>query len=136
MGMRCEDFPCCGHESGCCPDYDESGKQINMKCTCGAVLPINNRSSICDSCLSRPEPGEYDDQEYDDRADEKDCPECDGCAEFSKSCGAYVCNDCEHHIGLARCYCGWSASGGNGRQELEEMGETIEPEDGGFFGDY
>lgn len=48
---RCEDFPCCGHESGCCPSFDESGNQLNMVCTCGAELPVNNRSSICDSCL-------------------------------------------------------------------------------------
>ncbi len=48
---RCEDFPCCGHELGCCPDYDSSGKQLNMKCTCGATLPIGRKSSICDTCL-------------------------------------------------------------------------------------
>lgn len=47
----CEDFPCCGHEQGCCPDYDESGRQLNMKCTCGATLPLKSRFSICDSCL-------------------------------------------------------------------------------------
>jgi hypothetical protein len=29
---------------------------------------------------------------------------------------------------LDRCYCGWSVSGGNGREELEEMGEVIEPD--------
>ena len=33
-------------------------------------------------------------------------------------CGANVCDDCEYHDGLARCYCGWSESGGDGRQEL------------------
>jgi hypothetical protein len=49
--MRCEDFPCCGHESGCCPDYDEAGKQLNMKCICGKTLPITHHSSICDDCL-------------------------------------------------------------------------------------
>jgi hypothetical protein len=48
---RCEDFPCCGHENGCCPSFDESGNQTNMICTCGAELPVNNRYSICDSCL-------------------------------------------------------------------------------------
>lgn len=74
---RCEDYPCCGHEQGCCPDYDESGRQLNMRCTCGAVLPVSNRYSICDSCLNTPEPGEdpgdyydcgendyYDDEDY------------------------------------------------------------------------
>lgn len=49
--MPCEDFPCCGHENGCCPDFDESGKQMNMVCTCGTKLPVNNRSSLCNSCL-------------------------------------------------------------------------------------
>ena len=68
---RCEDFPCCGHELGCCPDFDpDTGKQLNMKCVCGAVLPINNRSSICDGCLIDPDdPDQYldpgDDEDYD-----------------------------------------------------------------------
>ena len=48
---RCEDFPCCGHEAGCCPDFDDAGRQLNMVCTCGAVLPVNERYSICDACL-------------------------------------------------------------------------------------
>jgi len=52
---RCEDFPCCGHELGCCPDYDESGKQLNMVCVCGAKLPITNRFSICNACLRDPD---------------------------------------------------------------------------------
>lgn len=58
---RCEDYPCCGHELGCCPDYDpDTGRQLNMKCTCGAVLPVNNRYSICDSCMN--------DERYDEEA--------------------------------------------------------------------
>ena len=48
---------------------------------------------------------------------------------MSRYCGARVCDDCGDHQGLARCFCGWSRSGGNGRAELVEMGETIEPED-------
>lgn len=48
---HCEDYPCCGHESGCCPDFDESGEQLNMKCVCGATLHIKSRYSICDSCM-------------------------------------------------------------------------------------
>jgi hypothetical protein len=49
----CEDYPCCGHEQGCCPDFDpETGEQLNMKCTCGASVPINSRSSLCSSCLN------------------------------------------------------------------------------------
>ena len=50
---RCEDFPCCGHELGCCPDYSESGKQLNMVCTCGAKVSIYSQFSICDGCMSR-----------------------------------------------------------------------------------
>lgn len=52
---RCEDFPCCGHELGCCPDFDESGRQLNMKCVCGATVPLTSRSSLCERCLRDPE---------------------------------------------------------------------------------
>lgn len=55
--------------------------------------------------------------------------ECGGNYYFSNYCGAYVCDSCYNHKGLARCYCGWTASGDDGRQELIEMGETIDPED-------
>ena len=48
---------------------------------------------------------------------------------FDRYCAARVCVICGDHKGLARCYCGWSRSGGDGRRELIEMGETIEPED-------
>lgn len=55
---------------------------------------------------------------------------CNGTAYFARFCGAYVCDECEQHIGLARCYCGWSETApGKGYLELIEMGETIEPED-------
>jgi hypothetical protein len=48
----CEDFPCCGHEPGCCPDYDSvTGQQINMVCICGAKLPLTNKYSICKGCI-------------------------------------------------------------------------------------
>lgn len=46
-------------------------------------------------------------------------------------CGASVCVWCDNHLSLdmeqqlARCFCGWSRSGGNGYQEMLEMGETI-----------
>lgn len=48
---------------------------------------------------------------------------------FARYCGAYVCDECEDHRGLARCYCGWAASGGDGRAELLDMGEVIDPEE-------
>ncbi len=50
---------------------------------------------------------------------------CEERAYFSVSCAAYICSGCGAHVDLARCWCGWSASGGNGRRELIEMGETI-----------
>lgn len=53
MMAMCEDFPACGHENGCCPDFDESGNQLNMVCTCGAKLPVTSRYSICRSCMDR-----------------------------------------------------------------------------------
>lgn len=48
---------------------------------------------------------------------------------MSQYCGANVCDKCGDHKGLARCYCGWSRDGGDGRRELTELGETIEEED-------
>lgn len=54
---------------------------------------------------------------------------CGGLFEFSRYCGALVCTDCDNHRTMARCFCGWSSSGRNGRAELIEDGETIEPED-------
>jgi len=54
---------------------------------------------------------------------------CGGEMRLSSYCGAYVCDECDNHDGLARCYCGWSLTSSDGRRELEEMGETIEPED-------
>lgn len=77
--MTCEDFPCCGHEPGCCPDFDEAGNQLNMVCVCGAKLPIDNPSSCCDACLRDPddpceeqwwEEGEQDG--WDDECDDDD----------------------------------------------------------------
>lgn len=47
---------------------------------------------------------------------------------FSKHCGAEVCSNCGDHKGLARCFCGWSKSGQDGRKELRSMGEQIDPE--------
>ena len=50
--------------------------------------------------------------------------------EYEEYCFANVCWHCREHrrLGrtLARCYCGWSQSGGDGRAELIEMGENLE----------
>jgi len=48
--------------------------------------------------------------------------------EFSRACGAHICEHCDDHKNLARCFCGWARSGGDGRLELIEMGETIDEE--------
>jgi transposase InsO family protein len=58
---------------------------------------------------------------------EKPCERCGkDTVEFNTYCGARVCCECGHHKGFARCYCGWSVSGQDGRRELEELGETID----------
>jgi len=62
--MACEDFPCCGHESGCCPDFDSSGRQLNMRCICGAVVPLSSRSGLCPGCLNGPDEDGYQDDHY------------------------------------------------------------------------
>ena len=59
---------------------------------------------------------------------------------FSQGCGANVCQGCGLHAHLsfedgslpqelARCWCGWSDTGGNGRGELWELGEDLMGDD-------
>lgn len=49
---------------------------------------------------------------------------------MARYCGVRVCENCEHHEGLERCYCGWSLTApGQGRAELIDMGERIEEEE-------
>lgn len=44
----CEDYPCCGHEAGDCPDSEG-----RFKCViCGRRMPIGQTSSICNYCRS------------------------------------------------------------------------------------
>ena len=59
---------------------------------------------------------------------EKTCPKCQDSMRMSNHCGAWVCENCDNHEGMARCFCGWSLSGDDGRRELEEMGEVIDPD--------
>ncbi len=82
---RCEDFPCCGHEAGCCPDFDpDTGEQLNMKCTCGATVPIDSPSSLCAGCLnSDPDGFDPDDnQEYPEDEDALDYDDDEGPDEY------------------------------------------------------
>ena len=56
--------------------------------------------------------------------------------EFNRHCGANVCTelriteegayDCDDHEGFVRCYCGWAADGGDGRDQLRDMGENLD----------
>ena len=62
---RCEDFPCCGHESGDCPDRDEQGNETWRCAKCRATLPKGARSSLCNSCLQDISSGDADDWEDD-----------------------------------------------------------------------
>ncbi len=55
--------------------------------------------------------------------------QCGGTYEFARGCGCMICNRCDDHKGLCRCFCGWAASGGDGYQELLDEGEVIESED-------
>lgn len=62
---RCEDYPCCGHEPGDCPD--SSGR---MKCVeCGKRLKKDSTSSICPPCtcsmLRSNSDADYQDSYYD-----------------------------------------------------------------------
>ncbi|MGA1354983.1 MAG: hypothetical protein ACO32I_09450 [Candidatus Limnocylindrus sp.] len=61
---------------------------------------------------------------------EVQCSSCGATMSRSRYCGVLVCDndECGHHKGLVRCYCGWSLSGGDGYAELEEWGETIDTE--------
>lgn len=47
---RCEDYPCCGHEPGDCPDA-----QGRFKCVgCGRRVPRTRHNSYCsDRCMRR-----------------------------------------------------------------------------------
>lgn len=57
-------------------------------------------------------------------------PKCEHDYEWSNYCACEICSKCDDHKDRCRCWCGWSLSGRNGRLELEEMGETIDPEPG------
>lgn len=71
--MRCEDFPCCGHEPGCCPDYNpETGEQLNMKCVCGASVPLTSHVSLCDACLRSDNYDDVVDDAWNDYPDEEE----------------------------------------------------------------
>jgi hypothetical protein len=83
----CEDFPCCGHEQGCCPTFI-GGKQVNMRCTCGASVPLSSHSSICRDCRQAMQ-DQFDDCDDDDDSDDSGdyCHYCDGWEGDGCGCG-------------------------------------------------
>jgi transposase-like protein len=52
---RCEDYPCCGHESGDCPRIDSRGRERWRCVECGKTLSLRASSSICAGCMRRAE---------------------------------------------------------------------------------
>lgn len=51
--MPCEDYPCCGHQSGDCPRVDRHGREWWTCVQCGKRLPKNAPSSICSACMRK-----------------------------------------------------------------------------------
>lgn len=68
---QCQDYPCCGHENGCCPSYDALGRQLDMVCICGARLPVTAPYSICHHCMKQKcdEEGVSDEEAMDEAWD-------------------------------------------------------------------
>ena len=45
---------------------------------------------------------------------------------IDKECGVWICIHCGYHKDIIACYCGWSITGLDGRQYLQDKGEDIE----------
>ena len=102
------------------------GTHVNPSIDCGGISAedFNNDPDLAEG---------YRDGLYDQPCNlcngEKVIPTKEGCQhDYQKvrGCGVEVCNSCGDHKGLERCFCGWSRSSGDGRRELEEMGENVE----------
>lgn len=55
------------------------------------------------------------------------CPDCKRRRSFtfSNTCGVYLCDTCDHHLGLARCFCGWNLQPG---ERLEDDDPSYDDE--------
>lgn len=62
MSTRCEDYPCCGHEPGGCPNEDGSFSC----CRCGIRMPKGNRSAMCNRCHEYYRRRNYEDDPYEE----------------------------------------------------------------------
>lgn len=96
--------------------FDEYGDQDAMDCADGDYNTWEENQVFLDR----------EGDEGLDEIPEIDCDNGEHDYEYNVSCGAHICWSCDDHKGLARCYCGWAADGGDGRQELVDMGENIE----------
>lgn len=92
--MRCEDFPCCGHELGQCPNEDGS-----FNCVCGARLPKHSRSSLCETCLNTPGP-EDDPRDFEEREYHDDCDNCGSAddTEYDRASKSTLCSSCRGEV--------------------------------------
>ena len=67
--MACEDYPCCGHEAGGCPQIDENGAE-RFRCACCSVLMAPKaRSAVCEPCHKRRRASDEDFEPYYDDED-------------------------------------------------------------------
>lgn len=108
---------------------DIPGAGFSFRCDAAGV-PVqteNNRDNLA-RCLAGEGvgPAYVRDLSRDYVADEVRRCGCGGEATLSRYCGAFICHHCGEHDGLARCFCGWSASGRDGRRELIEYGENLD----------
>jgi hypothetical protein len=61
--MKCEDYPCCGHEPGGCPYINEETGEKRFACArCDVLMPPRARSAVCDKCHKRLAFAEYSDE--------------------------------------------------------------------------
>ncbi len=52
-------------------------------------------------------------EQQTDPIEQERCRACRrGYYRFRRYCGAYVCDECSDHRGLAKCYCGWNLQPG------------------------
>jgi len=68
-----------------------------------------------------------------DQPHEEKC-RCGGEYWFSKYCGAWVCDTCNDHKGLARCYCGWGL--GQNEHLEDDIGYATYNDQDGWDVDY
>lgn len=49
------------------------------------------------------------------------CRNCGGTYTWNNYCGAYVCDSCDDHKDLARCFCGWNLDRGEVLEDDVDM---------------